>query len=302
MQAQGGMSVQRMCELAQVSRASFYRSWLEQEPDAAEMAVREQVQRVALEHRSYGYRRVKEQLRQEGVEVGAKIVRRLMREDNLLAVRQRKFVRTTDSGHNFRVYPNLAQYLELNQPNQLWVADITYVRLMREFVFVAIVLDAFSRRSVGWAVGRTLEAKLPLAALNRAIESRQPKPGLIHHSDQGSQYASNLYVSRLEAIQAVPSMSRAGRPWENGACESFIKTLKLEEIDARSYASLEQLEQNIEQFLEGYYNPRRLHSALGYLSPVKFEQQQAHAPGIVWTPAKMSFPRHEEIYPDAPSN
>ena len=300
MQAQGGITVQGMCELAKVSRASFYRSWLEQEPDAAEMAIRDEVQRVALEHRSYGYRRVKEQLRQEGVVVGAKIVRRLMREDNLLAIRRRKFVRTTDSEHKLEIYPNLAQYLELDQVNQLWVADMTYVRLRREFVFVAVVLDAFSRRSVGWAVGRTLEATLPLAALNRAIESRQPKPGLIHHSDKGAPYASNLYVSRLEAIEAVPSMSRAGRPWENGACESFIKTLKAEEIDARSFASLEELEQNIEQFMEGYYNTRRLHSALGYLSPVKFEQQQAPAPGVPWTPAKMSLPRHEEIYPDAP--
>lgn len=288
-----------MCELAQVSRASFYRHWEAAAPDEAEMGLREVVQRVALGNRFYGYRRVLLEVQKEGYQVGSKVIRRLMREDNLLAVRRRKFVATTESQHGYRVYPNLAQHLELTDINQLWVADLTYVRLQAEFVFLAVVLDAFSRRAVGWALGRNLEASLPLAALRMAIDCRHPQPGLIHHSDQGSQYASADYVGCLESIGAVPSMSRAGRPWENGKCESFIKTLKQEEINARSYASLEELGQHVEEFMEQIYNQRRLHSALGYRSPEQFEADQARAAGQAspppgWRPAALYLPRYEE--------
>jgi putative transposase len=284
-----------MCELAGVSRASFYRHWEAAAPSEAEMALRQAVQQAALTHRFYGYRRVLEVVRREGYEVGGKRVRRLLREDNLLAIRRRKFVATTDSGHGSKVYPNLAQYLELTQVNQLWVADLTYVRWGAEFVFLAVVLDAFSRRAVGWALGRNLDASLPLAALRMAIESRHPLPGLVHHSDQGSQYASADYVQCLEAIPAVLSMSRAGRPWENGRCESFIKTLKQEEIDARSYGSLEELAQHVEEFMEQIYNRQRLHSALGYRSPAEFEQQQADAASASgWRPAPLVLPRYQE--------
>jgi transposase InsO family protein len=299
MQSQGGLSIQRMCELATVSRASFYRYGEKKAPTEAEMALRDGIQRAAVSHRFYGYRRVTILVQREGYDVGAKKVRRLMKEDNLLAVRRRKFVATTDSEHGFLVYPNLAAHLVVRDINQLWVADLTYVRLLEEFVYLAVVLDAFSRRAVGWALGRTLQTHLPLAALERALTARQPGPGLVHHSDRGSQYASHEYVNRLEDIGAVLSMSRPGRPWENGQCESFLKTLKREEIDARPYHTMEELEQHLEEFIEQVYNRVRLHSALGYRSPIEFEQQQAQCRTEVnWLPAALSFLRHQEIYPD----
>jgi putative transposase len=299
MRAQGGLSIQRMCEMAGVSRASFYRHWEREEPTVAEMELRNTIQRLALAHRYYGYRRITELLRREGFMVGAKKVRRLMREDNLLAVRQRKFVVTTDSDHSFGVYPNLAQYLELSAINQLWVADITYVRLEQEFVYLAVVLDAYSRRVIGWALSRIMNSGLVVEALERAIASRQPKPGLVHHSDQGSQYASAEYVGLLERCGAVLSMSRPGRPWENGKCESFLKTLKHEELEARMYGTLEELAEHVQEFIEQIYNLVRLHSALAYQSPVEFERQQRlEKTPTDWMPAKVSFPRHREIYSD----
>lgn len=285
-----------MCELSGVSRASFYRHWEQKAPEAAEMALRDAIQRAALKHRYYGYRRIAVLIEREGFQVGAKKVRRLMRDDNLLAVRRRKFVVTSDSDHPFRVYPNLAQHLVLSDVNQLWVADLTYLRLAREFVYLAVVLDAWSRRAVGWALGRELDTRLPALALERAIAARQPRPGLVHHSDRGCQYASRDYVKRLEAIEAVSSMSRPGSPWENGICESFIATLKREEIDARAYGSFEELEQHIEEFLTQTYNAVRLHSALGYSSPEEFERRQAEARSMpAWLPAQMNFPAREEV-------
>lgn len=296
MRSQGGLNVQRMCELAQVSRASFYRSWEQKEPAEAEMALRDAIQRAALAHRSYGYRRIAALIQREGFVVGVKQVRRILRQDNLLAVRKRKFVVTTESRHNFRVYPNLAKYLELNDMNQLWVADLTYVRLAREFVYVAVVLDAFSRRVVGWELSRSLDSRAPLAALEQAIATRHPQRGLVHHSDRGTQYASKDYVQRLEGIGAELSMSRPGSPWENGRCESFIRTLKQEELNARQYSSYEELRAHLEEFIETVYHPVRLHSALGYRSPAEFERMRQ--PDTPWWPGAMSFPRHEEIYFD----
>jgi putative transposase len=286
----------RMCELMGVSRASFYRQWEEQAPTEAEMGLRDAVQRIAVAHRFYGYRRVAVLVQREGYGVGAKKVRRLMREDNLLAVRRRKFVATTDSDHGFVVHPNLAEQLVVSDVNQLWVADITYVRLQAEFVYLAVVLDAFSRRAVGWALGRNLQTSLPLAALERAIHSREPQPGWVHHSDRGTQYASNEYVKRLESMGAVLSMSRPGRPWENGQCESFLKTLKQEEIDARPYQSMEELEEHVAEFIEQIYNKVRLHSALGYHSPEEFEARLAQSGAMpTWLPAGLRFRRHAEI-------
>jgi putative transposase len=288
-----------MCELAGVSRASFYRNWEKREPTAAEMALRDAIQLAATARRYYGYRRITKHIQRQGFVVGAKKVRRLMREDNLLAIRKRKFVVTTESDHTFRIHPNLAQHLELTDINQLWVADITYVRLQEEFVYLAVVLDAYSRRVIGWALGRTLESSLTLDALDKAMTSRQPKPGLVHHSDRGSQYASADYVYRLESRGAVLSMSRPGRPWENGKCESFIKTLKQEELDARPYRSLEELNEHVTEFIEQIYNQVRLHSALAYRSPVEFENQNVRDESApVWMPATLSFLRHEEIYSD----
>lgn len=293
------MTIQRMCELTGVSRASFYRNWEQKAPSEAEVALRDAIQRTALEHRSYGYRRIAPLIQRAGFVVGKEKVRRVMREDNLLAVRRRKFVVTTDSNPRFRIYPNLAACMELTAINQLWVADITYIRLRREFVFLAVVLDGFSRKAIGWELGRTLDTKLPLAALDKAIASRRPKPGWVHHSDGGTQYASNTYVQRVESCGAYLSMSRPARPWENGKCESFINTLKREEIDARRYRSFAELLQHVEEFIEQIYNRVRLHSALGYHSPEEFERLQN--PGIAplkWSPAALSFLRHEEIYPD----
>lgn len=298
MRAQGGLSIQRMCMLAGISRASFYRHWEKEEPSVAEMELRHTIQRLALAHRHYGYRRITVLLRREGFMVGRKKVRRLMREDNLLAIRHRKFVVTTDSDHSFGVYPNLAQYLELSDINQLWVADITYVRLQQEFVYLAVVLDAYSRRVIGWALSHAMNSSLVVEALDKAIVSRQPQPGLVHHSDQGSQYASAEYVDRLLACGAVLSMSRPGRPWENGKCESFLKTLKQEELDGRNYSTMAEIAAHVEEFIEQVYNPVRLHSALAYQSPIAFEHQQASAKTRAWMPAKMSFPRHREIYSD----
>ena len=300
MESQGQLSVVRMCGLAGISRASFYRQWEEQALQSLDQDLRDQIQRAALAHRFYGYRRVTQVLHQQGWPVNAKKVRRLMQEDNLLANRKRKFVPTTDSDHDFLVYPNLAKSLTVHDVNQLWVADITYLRLAEEFVYLAVVLDAHSRRVVGWALDRSLGTKVAVTALDRAIAARQPLPGLVHHSDRGSQYASDEYVRRLETIGAVLSMSRPGRPWENGKCESFMRTLKREQIDGRPYDNLEKLEQHLEQFIEKIYNRVRLHSAVNYQSPVQYEQQQ-HAlqpEGHRWTPAGVSLRRQEEIYPD----
>jgi len=298
MRTQGGLSIQRMCQLAGISRASFYRHWEKEEPTAAEMELRHAMQRLAMAHRHYGYRRITVLLRRKGFMVGPKKVRRLMREDNLLAIRRRKFVVTTDSDHNFGVYPNLAQYLELSDINQLWVADMTYVRLQEEFVYLAVVLDAHSRRVIGWAVSRAMNSHLVVEALEKAIANRQPRPGLVHHSDQGSQYASAEYVERLLAAGAILSMSRPGRPWENGRCESFLKTLKQEELDGRTFDTMEEVAARVEEFIEQVYNPVRLHSALAYQSPVEFEHQCMLEKANAWMPAKMSFPRHREIYSD----
>ena len=274
MSLQGSLSIERMCYLTQVSRAGFYRFLQEQMPVQEELEVQSAIQQIALEHRRrYGYRRISAELRRRGMVVNHKRVVRIMREDNLLALRSRKFVVTTDSKHELEVYLNLARRMRLTGVNQLWVADITYIRLQTEFVFLAVILDGFSRRVVGWALERTLSSELVKAALQRAIAERQPKPGLVHHSDRGLQYASRDYVAILEKHQIIPSMSRPANPYDNAGCESFLKTLKQEEIYVHEYETLEQLRVNIEEFIERYYNRLRLHSALGYRPPEEFEQQ-----------------------------
>jgi len=207
------------------------------------------------------------------MQVNHKRVLRLMRRDNVLALRRRRFVFTTDSNHKFEVYLNLARRMKLTGIDQLWLADITYIRLRTEFVYLAVILDAFSRKGVGWALDRTLANRLTIAALERAIAQRQPRPGLVHHSDRGLQYARGEYVAVLEKYGIVPSMSRPANPYDNASCESFIKTLKREEIYTNRYDNLEQLRTNIEEFIEQYYNRQRLHSALGYRSPEEFERQ-----------------------------
>lgn len=295
MSLQGSLSVERMCRLAQVSRAGFYRSWQQQAPDEAEMELRAAIQQIFLEHkRRYGYRRITKELQRRGMPVNRKRVQRLMQEDNLLAVQPRAFRVTTDSQHELEVYLNLASKLKLTGINQLWVADITYIRLRREFVYLAVILDAFSRKVVGWAVARTLATSLPKAALEMALATRLPGPGLVHHSDRGVQYASTEYVQVLQQHGIVPSMSRPANPYDNASCESFIKTLKHEEIYANQYRNLEHLHANIEAFIEQYYNRCRLHSSLGYRPPEEFEQTLV--PSQRPPATTMSFSRHEEIY------
>jgi transposase InsO family protein len=295
MSLQGNLSIERMCQLAQVSRAGFYRLLQEQEPVQEEMEVRSTIQQIVLEHRRrYGYRRVTAELRRRGLLVNHKRVARLMREDNLLAVQPRAFVVTTDSKHEFEVYLNLASKLKLTGINQLWVADITYIRLQTEFVYLAVILDGFSRKVVGWALERTLATRLTKAALEQALVARRPLSGLIHHSDRGLQYASNEYVQVLQEHQIIPSMSRPANPYDNASCESFMKTLKHEEIYANDYRDLDHLRSNIETFIEAYYNRSRLHSALGYQSPDEFERQLKST--ATNAGARMSFFRHGEDY------
>ena len=268
-----------MCYLAGVSRAGYYRQWEEAAPDDAEMAVRTAIQEIVLaHHRRYGYRRVTAELRRHGLVVNHKRVLRIMRSDNLLAVRFRKYILTTDSQHDCSVYVNLAARLTLTGINQLWVADITYIRLRTEFVFLAVVIDRFSRKAIGWALDRTLAARVAVAALRQAIAHRQPPPGVVHHSDQGIQYACADYMEELKTNGMVPSMSRPANPYDNAACESFMKTLKQEEIYCRQYRDYEDLSAHLEEFLENYYNRQRLHSALGYRTPEEFERDAAAAP------------------------
>jgi len=272
MSRQGHLSIERMCALAQVSRAGFYRSLQATHPDEEEMTVRAMIQEIAVANRRrYGYRRITAELRRRGLRVNHKRVVRLMRADNLLAVQPRAFVVTTDSEHEWEVALNLACRLTLTGINQLWVADITYIRLRTEFVYLAVILDAYSRKVVGWALDRTLAARLPMAALTQALTERQPPPGVVHHSDRGVQYASEDYVTLLRTHHMIPSMSRPANPYDNASCESFMKTLKREEIHANTYRDLDHLRTHVAAFIEQYYNRRRLHSALGYHSPEEFE-------------------------------
>ena len=264
-----------MCSLAKVSRASYYRDWAQTAPAEADVDLRNEIQKIYLSHRRYGYRRVGAELRRRGRVVNHKKIRRLMREDNLLAVRRRKFV-TVDSKNALAVFPNLAPYMRPDGPDQVWVSDITYIRLRHEFVYLAVVLDAFSRRVVGWALDRHFQVSLPLRALQQAIATRHPPSGLVHHSDRGVQYASEAYVAVLFKHLIIGSMSRKGYPYDNAFCESFMRTLKEEEIYCSTYSDIDDLRKNLTYFLEVYYPLKRLHSALGYRTPAEFEAGFLH--------------------------
>jgi putative transposase len=237
--------------------------------------LRDAIQKVALEMPAYGYRRITAELCRSGRIVNHKRVLRITREDNLLCLRRRSFVTTTDSNHNLPVYPNLARDLKLTCVNQLWVADITYIRLMLEFVYLAVILDAFSRRVIGWALGRTLESSLAVEALAKAIRCGRVEPGLVHHSDRGVQYASRAYTEMLTGHNIQMSMSRKGNPYDNAKAESFMKTLKYEEVYRSEYRDIADARREIGRFIESVYNRTRLHSALGYRPPVEFETEQA---------------------------
>jgi len=260
--------------VAGVSRAGFYRHLQQTVPKQADLLLRARLQELAVEHhRLRGYRMLTALLRREGQQVNHKRVLRLMREDNLLSLRRRKYVFTTDSTHALPIYPNLARRLKLTGLNQLWVADITFIRLRTEFVYLAVVLDAYSRRVIGWDLGRSLEAGLAVRALQMALRERDWKPEeLVHHSDRGVQYASGEYTALLDQSEIQISMSRRGNPYDNARAERFMRTLKQEEVYGTNYLDLEDARSRIGEFLEQVYNRQRLHSALRYLTPEEFEQ------------------------------
>lgn len=265
--------VEHLCAALDLSRATFYRQAVRISPDGAQLELRDQIQRIALARPCYGYRTITAELRRRGYKVNHKRVLRLMRQDNLLCLRRpRGFIKTTDSRHRFAVYPNLAAELVLTGIDQLWRADITYIRLRREFIYLAVVIDAYSRRCVGWALSPHIDAALVLGALRRALAERRPPPGLVHHSDRGVQYACHDYTNLLVHHQIRISMSRTGNPYDNAQCERFIKTLKHEEILMTEYETISEARASLAHFIEQVYNRKRLHSALGYLPPAEFEQ------------------------------
>jgi transposase InsO family protein len=267
--------IERYCHLAGVSRAGYYRHWQASAPRQEETALRDALQKLSIAYPREGYRPITARLRRDGWEVNHKRVERLRRADNLLCLRKPAFrPATTDSRHRFAIHPNLAAKVVPTTVNQLWVADITYVRLAEAFIYLAAVLDAFSRKVVGWALADHLRAALALDALEMALGQREVLPeGLIHHSDRGVQYACGDYIARLKRAKIVPSMSRAGCPWDNAMAESFMATLKREEVDGRAYRDLEDARGHIGTFLEQVYNRQRLHSALGYQPPDVFEAE-----------------------------
>jgi putative transposase len=267
-----GKAVTALCAMMGLNRAGFYR-WRWPRPGIpVEMEFRDEMQKIALESPSYGYRRITAELQRRNFDVNHKRVLRMLREDNLLCVRRRAFVTTSDSRHSLPVYPNLARDLQLTAVNQLWVADITYIRLRQEFVYLSVLLDAYSRCVIGWALGRTLEAELALSALRMALRNRRPAAGLVHHSDRGVQYACHAYTALLKDHEVTISMSRKGNPYDNAACESFMKTLKQDEVYRNEYRDFNDALSSIGQFLEVVYNQQRLHSALGYRPPAEFEK------------------------------
>jgi transposase InsO family protein len=270
--ANRGLTIERMVKLGRVSRSGFYRFNEGRKRQDTDMDLRDAIQRIALQWPSYGRPRITAELRRRGWRVNPKRVYRILCEDNLLCVRKRKFIMTTDSNHGRQVYANLAREIILTGVDQLWRADITYIRLRDEFVYLAVILDAFSRRVIGWALDRSLEDELTLGALRMALAHRVVQPGLVHHSDRGSQYASGDYTELLKDRGIAISMSRKANPWDNAACESFMKTLKYEEVHRNEYRDLKEARSSIHQFLEKIYNRKRLHSALGYMPPAEFER------------------------------
>jgi len=267
------LPVAALCEMLSLARATHYRHLASPLPADPDMELRDHIQRLALEWPQYGYRRITAELHRQGIAANHKRVLRLMREDNLLCLRKRRFIATTDSRHSLTVYPNLVPELQLTSINQLWVADITYIRLLREFVYLAVILDAYSRRCIGWALEPYLEADLAVQALRMALATRKIEPGLVHHSDRGVQYASVVYTDILKEQGIRISMSRCGNPYDNAQAERFMRTLKYEEVYLFEYETVLEARTRISHFLEEVYNQKRLHSAIGYLPPAEYEQQ-----------------------------
>ena len=272
------MSIRQLCSSLQVNRRWYYARLAQGEPVDPDVDLRDAIEQLILEFPGYGYRRVTHALVRAGWSVNHKRVLRIMREESLLCHLKRQFVPTTDSHHAFQVYPNLVKGLPVDAPDVVWVADITYIRLLSSFVYLAAVLDAYSRKCVGWYLSKRIDTHLALGALEKALAAREVRPGLIHHSDRGVQYASTAYVERLLSVQAQISMSAVGNPYDNAKAESFFKTLKQEEVYLKQYQTFEEAHTNIGQFIEDVYNTKRLHSSLGYLPPLEFEM--AYAQGI----------------------
>ena len=271
--SKGRVAVKRCCKTLSIGRSSYYRG-RRVRPDL-DLALRDQIHKLALSWPSYGYRPMTRALQRMGYHVNHKRILRLMREDNLLALRRKAYLSTTDSNHDHAVYANLVPGLNITGVNQLWMADITYIRLVREWVYLAVILDAHSRRCIGWALDRHLDASLALGALDSALTTRLAPEGLVHHSDRGVQYASKAYVDTLEKAGIKISMSRRGNPYDNAKTERFIRTLKYEEVYLYEYESLEEARSRIGYFIDKLYNRKRLHSALDYRPPAEFEQMKA---------------------------
>jgi putative transposase len=270
---QGGLNIDEMCEMVSLNRGGYYRRWKISRPREEETALRDQLQKLSLAYPHYGYRRIDELLRRKGWHVNHKRLLRILRTDNLLCLRRKAFVpATTDSRHAWLVWPNLTRGMKTTGINQLWVSDITYIRLKEEFVYLAAVLDAHSRCVVGWGIERHLGSILAIRALKMALAHRTPEPGMIHHSDRGFQYACTDYVRILQGYGIQISMSRVGNPYDNAKAESFMKTLKTEEVNGSDYRDFDHVCEAISDFLENVYNRERLHSALDYLSPIEFEE------------------------------
>ncbi len=266
------LSIQSLCALLGVSRSWYYERLSQPEATPSEdLALRDVIEELVLAFPGYGYRRVTHALARNGWEVNHKRVLRVMREESLLCQLKRRFVATTDSQHGLRRYPNRITDLVIDHLDQVWVADITYIRLPTAFCYLAAILDACSRRCVGWELSRFIDTELALAALERALWSRRPQSGLIHHSDQGVQYASHGYVDRLEAAGIEVSMAAKGNPYENAKAERFFRPLKTEEVYLKNYETYQDARANIGDFIEEVYNTKRLHSALGYVPPSEFE-------------------------------
>jgi transposase InsO family protein len=272
------VTTRALCRLLGVSRATVHRHARRRVQADRDAPLRERVEGVVLEFAGYGYRRVTRHLAREGTRANHKRVLRVMREGGLLCRRKRHRPVTTDSRHDLQRYPNLIDKLEPARVNQVWQADLTYVRLGSGFVYLACIVDGYSRRCVGWALSPFVDTGLTLEALEMALTSRRPEPGLIHHSDQGVQYANERYMARLEAVGARPSMSAIGNPYDNAKAESFIKTVKVEEVYLKDYGTYAEARADIGRFIEAVYNERRLHSSLGYRPPAEFEEMQSVEP------------------------
>lgn len=267
-----GLSVKRLCSALELSRAQYYRHAKSRTLGDQDLEMRQAIQQIVIQMPAYGYRRITAQLGRQGIVANHKRVLKLMREDGLLCAPKAAFVHTTQSQHSFTIYPNLVPFLIITGPDQLWVADITYIHLRREVVYLAVLLDAFSRRVLGWHMDTNLGAQLTVTALKTALAQRTIGPNLVHHSDRGTQYAAAAYVKLLKEHGIRISMSRTGNPYDNAKAERFIKTLKYEEIYLNEYDNLAEARFRVGEFLDHIYNHERLHSKLGYVTPAEFEQ------------------------------